>query len=387
MKESDFDKRVREQMESYGEIPDSLLWGSIERTLAVNTRKIYFYRSVRAVSAVAAAVALFLIVGRDSVFNITQRVHEGIVTIVEDPAVIEFSESLPNRGDIVPIILKKRGVTAKLFEEKPLQEEQTPQKSYDQITQQLPTENEEQKHQEKTEKQITTSRESQNIFSDFTIEDQIKIRKRKPALSLSTMLTPSAGRSDRVMNTFMHTNFKELSSSLDRDVNQFETVYDTRYLPTISVGLQVMVPLNRTLSLVTGVNYSILYSITDEQRISESVRREQTLHYIGIPLYLYSNIYSSEKFILYGGVGATLEKGVVERIKKNGAVPLDISNNIPGLQWSAGATIGGEYVLGKNIGLYADPMLMYYFKGNQPKSIRSAQPLQFRLEIGLRYRF
>ncbi|MDD2491681.1 MAG: hypothetical protein PHV12_05755, partial [Bacteroidales bacterium] len=202
-----------------------------------------------------------------------------------------------------------------------------------------------------------------------------------------TMLTPSAGRSDRVMNTFMHTNFKELSSSLDREVNQFETVYDTRYLPTISVGLQVMVPLNRTLSLVTGVNYSILYSITDEQRISESVRREQTLHYIGIPLYLYSNIYSSEKFILYGGVGATLEKGVVERIKKNGAVPLDISNNIPGLQWSAGATIGGEYVLGKNIGLYADPMLMYYFKGNQPKSIRSAQPLQFRLEIGLRYRF
>ena len=63
------------------------------------------------------------------------------------------------------------------------------------------------------------------------------------------------------------------------------------------------------------------------------------------------------------------------------------TNSVRGYQWSAGVAVGAEYLLGKNIGLYADPMLTYYFYNYQPKSIRTVQPLQFKLEIGLRYRF
>ena len=131
----------------------------------------------------------------------------------------------------------------------------------------------------------------------------------------------------------------------------------------------------------------MLYSITEERTFNEALKKEESLHYIGIPLYLYSKIITSKNFSIYGGGGVTLEKGLSERIKVNGPLAYVESNSVRGYQWSAGVAVGAEYLLGKNIGLYADPMLTYYFYNYQPKSIRTVQPLQFKLEIGLRYRF
>jgi hypothetical protein len=55
-----------------------------------------------------------------------------------------------------------------------------------------------------------------------------------------------------------------------------------------------------------------------------------------------------------------------------------------GVQLSATAGIGVEFLLGKHLGLYLDPSLRYYFDCGQPKSIRSAQPLMLGFEMGLR---
>ena len=57
-----------------------------------------------------------------------------------------------------------------------------------------------------------------------------------------------------------------------------------------------------------------------------------------------------------------------------------------GVQLSADAGIGVEFMLGKHMGLYIDPSLRYYFYCGQPKSIRTVQPLMFGFEMGFRFR-
>ena len=61
------------------------------------------------------------------------------------------------------------------------------------------------------------------------------------------------------------------------------------------------------------------------------------------------------------------------------------NEKVDDLQWSADIGIGVEFKPWKHLGIYIDPSLRYYFDCNQPRSIRTAQPLTFDLEIGLRF--
>lgn len=387
MKERDFDNRLKQRMESYGETPDPSIWLSIESKIIVPAKggRVVFVKVFRAVAAVAAAVLMFYIAGRELFIQESETPLVEVLKIEESPAEVNIDRQIPERGEVPEILPARRVAVASVERESQIKSEEN----------QTDKKTEPETGQPETKQTATSQPETRqlnrdyaNDFSgDFPIELQIKKRRGRPSLAFSTTLAPSVGTNERVLHTFAQSDFKELSSSLDREQNQPETVYDTRYLPSVSVGLQVMIPLSKTFSVATGLSYSALYSITDEQRFSDKIRNEQTLHYIGLPLYLYANIYSTERLFLYGGAGAMVEKGIAERIKRSGPVPQDYTNRVDGLQWSAGATIGAEYRLGRRVGLYADPMVMYYFDCNQPKSIRSAQPLQFKLEIGLRYRF
>ena len=69
MKESDFYRRIKDKMESYEEIPDPSSWDSIQNELSSARRRVVFFRTTRTVAALAAAVALFLIIGKDSIWR------------------------------------------------------------------------------------------------------------------------------------------------------------------------------------------------------------------------------------------------------------------------------------------------------------------------------
>ena len=58
---------------------------------------------------------------------------------------------------------------------------------------------------------------------------------------------------------------------------------------------------------------------------------------------------------------------------------------VNGAQLSANVGMGVEFLLGKYVGIYLDPSLRYYFDCNQPKNIRTAQPLMLGFEAGVRF--
>ena len=162
----------------------------------------------------------------------------------------------------------------------------------------------------------------------------------------------------------------------------------------LSFGAGVKLRFTDRWSLGMGVNYTLLTSrfsgkytkVTDgvaSLPISSEVKNQQ--HYIGIPVNVYYNIVSRDFINFYAYAGGTVEKCVANRYQVQTTPIINHSESVKGVQLSANAGIGVEFLLGKYVGLYLDPSLRYYFRGSQPKSIRTAQPLMLGFEMGLRF--
>ena len=97
---------------------------------------------------------------------------------------------------------------------------------------------------------------------------------------------------------------------------------------------------------------------------------EQKLNYIGLPMNISYNLWKSRHFGLYVTAGGTIEKS------------LDTSP----WQFSLNGAAGAEYKLTNIFSMYAEPGLGYYFKdGSTTSTIYQDHPLNFNLNIGLRF--
>ena len=182
-------------------------------------------------------------------------------------------------------------------------------------------------------------------------------------------------------NTLIKTGITEYGSS--------------QYSLPLSFGIGVKIDLTDRWSVGTGVNYTMLsrqfkgdYLNVKDGSILEytqsDIRNRQ--HYIGIPVNAYFNIISTDRIYFYTYAGGTVEKCVGNEYHILETSSL-YKEKVQGVQLSANLGIGVEFMLGKHVGLYLDPSARYYFHCHQPKSIRTAKPLMFGAEIGLRTRF
>ena len=174
-----------------------------------------------------------------------------------------------------------------------------------------------------------------------------------------------------------------------------ETSTNSTYGLPVSFGAGVKIGLSDRWSIGVGANYSILtrqfygkYTEVDEKgnivnSTSSDIRNTQ--HYLGIPVNAYYDIVDKDRVNLYAYAGGTVEKCVADNYNVLSTF-IRHTEKVPGVQLSANAGIGVEFMLGKHLGLYIDPSIRYYFDCDQPKSIRTVQPLMFGFEMGFRAR-
>ena len=173
-----------------------------------------------------------------------------------------------------------------------------------------------------------------------------------------------------------------------------ETSTTSTYGIPVSAGIGVRIDFTDRWALGAGVNYSRLSRTfhgtytkaengTEISLTTSDIKNTQ--HYIGIPVNAYYNILNNKHINLYTYAGGTVEKCVADKYDVLGTDIIH-SQETSGVQFSANLGIGVEFMFGKHLGLYADPSLRYYFNNNQPKSIRTVQPLMLGLELGLRIR-
>lgn len=116
---------------------------------------------------------------------------------------------------------------------------------------------------------------------------------------------------------------------------------------------------NGKFSVESGIVYSLLNSDVE----SDSYNLRQHLHYIGIPVAAKWNFVNTERFTVYAAAGGMVEKGVAGRMENKENKKLKTGHfSIKGLQLSLAVDAGAEYKIYKNVGIYIQPGVSYYFK-------------------------
>ena len=161
------------------------------------------------------------------------------------------------------------------------------------------------------------------------------------------------------------------------------------YIP-ITFSLALKYRLNNRFGWEAGLSYSRLKSESEIGANGNSIREQQTIHYLGIPLKGSYNIYNVRRWNLYGNLGVKMDIPVYAPLNTNYYIngTMELSNkstlHAP-LQWSFGTGLGLQYNLTPNIGFFAEPSLQYYFPtGSSIETYHTEHPCVFSLPLGIR---
>ena len=229
-------------------------------------------------------------------------------------------------------------------------------------------------------------------WEKFMNEESSSRRRPKAALTLSgnAISNTNASASGR---TNMDMAFLPGKNELTEDIISESS--ESSYSVPVSVGVGVKIDFTERWALSAGVNYSHLrrtfagnyFDVHDDGTFTETgysniLNRQD---YIGIPVNVYFSIMRNSFLDFYAYAGGTAEKCVSNRFTAPDDRSMYLKEPVKGFQFSANVGLGMEFIIARTFGIYVDPSLRYYFPDSrQPRSIRTAQPLMFGLELGVR---
>lgn len=402
--ENNIDKMMKSILEGAQEEVPAHIWEGVSAGLDKAARRktvaLWWRRAGIATAAAAAIALIFVLAPRGGSDPAPASADEGMIAVVEKirektadaPETILMAEVKAEEIAKPETPATARPATAAKAKEIA----QTPAVEEVQVQTGTEVKAEDETEAETTEKvtavkKTETAKTSHQDIDWGEEEDSYKDRKVKSSLVLSGITGTNSAQS------------RQRSSIMKRPTAIMgpgrtgisETSTNSTYGIPLSFGAGVKFDFTPKWSLSVGANYSLLsrkfygtYTKVDENGVAESSTSSDirnTQHYVGIPVNAYYNIVDSKNVNFYAYLGGTVEKCVTDRYELiNTSI---VHKEVPeGVQLSANAGIGVEFLLGRHLGLYIDPSLRYYFDNGQPKSIRTAQPLMFGFEMGLRVR-
>ena len=175
----------------------------------------------------------------------------------------------------------------------------------------------------------------------------------------------------------------------DNQNTNIDDIKNINHSLPVSFGVTVRKKMNNTWSIESGLLYTYLSS---DFEIVNNYHYDATLklHYLGVPVNLIANIWNNEHWNVYLSGGVMVEKGLrsvykQNKYSQNSIVQSKQEKNISGLQWSLNGALGISYNLYKDIDLYTEPGISYFFDCNQPLSKRTEDPTNFNIRVGIRY--
>lgn len=179
--------------------------------------------------------------------------------------------------------------------------------------------------------------------------------------------------------------------------NQPEVTTEYSHKMPVKIGASIRYDFNKFLGIESGLTYSFLSSdlkTGEEGAVSSWSKGVQSMHYLGIPLNLSFNIFSSRYFNAYVTAGGLMEKCVRGSLKTDeyldGKYHGSSSTTLKqkGLQWSVNGAAGIQVNILPQLGLYMEPGVSHHFSNNSKvRTIYSDKPTDFSLSFGLRYTF
>ena len=367
---------MKQKLEGHKMAPPAGLWEGISSEMGLQKEPVSKTVAIRRWHWVVAALVLAL-VGFFALYQFPQdeSFPQVAQTLQEQEPPMMKTES----GDNQPLALADSPQRNHTQFSPKIAEDSTPQDAEETSSQQDTEKTSAQQVAEETPQQasVVTHRQQHSEEQHYTAHHQAK----QPSASMSRNqwsvgLNASGGLLASVGKSSMGQSYVYDADYYDPGVNSTtqpipsSTTYDVeaKHRLPVTLGLSVHYQLNACLALLTGVNYTYLYSEFSKP-LYPNVYREQKLHYLGIPVGLSWLFWKMKGFSFYLSGSAMLQKCLNEKP----------------WQWSVNASAGAEYAITPLLGLYLQPSLGYYFHdGTSFEHYYKEHPLAPSIEFGLR---
>ena len=160
----------------------------------------------------------------------------------------------------------------------------------------------------------------------------------------------------------------------------------------VRVGLNVAYRLTDRLSVESGVSYTRLSSDMKDGTKDNYSSGSQKLDYIGVPLNVKYRAFGYRRLSVYASAGLLTEKCVLGKTTHeyviSGEKKKHEAEDVAAKPWqlSVNAALGAQFDVLRNVGVYVEPGVSYYFDDRSPLStIYKEKPLNFNLNLGVRY--
>lgn len=160
----------------------------------------------------------------------------------------------------------------------------------------------------------------------------------------------------------------------------------------VRVGINVAYRLTDRLSVESGVSYTRLSSDMKDGTKDNYSSGSQKLDYIGVPLNVKYRAFAYRRLSLYASAGLLTEKCVSGKATHeyviSGEKKKRETEDVAAKPWqlSVNAALGAQFDVLRNVGVYVEPGVSYYFDDrSQLSTIYKEKPLNFNLNLGVRY--
>lgn len=175
-------------------------------------------------------------------------------------------------------------------------------------------------------------------------------------------------------------------------VNQGKDIEsELRHKVPVRLTLGVSYAITDRLSVVSGLSHTLLLSEYKEGTQQNYKSGEQRVEYVGVPLNLKYDFYSSTRLDVYASAGITLDKCIKANrtddyfLSGENRLKEVISLGEHPFQLSAGAAFGAEYRIYDSLWLFGECGLAYFFNDRSSLEILyKERPLNGTFNLGIR---
>ena len=252
-------------------------------------------------------------------------------------------------------------------------------------------------------------RDALSLHPSSSLENRQKIRGSRFSVQLSAAQVPQGTRG----NMLGYLALCEAGLPTDRPVFQtrgrtmsemeylafsnagkdLQPLTNTTYAQPVQVGLSMGYALGERWGLNAGLVYTRLKSTLTSGSGQSFFTNDQRLDYLGVPVSLTYSFLRHRNLRLYASGGGMVEFGVGGNVDVAVVVNSQLISqdsyrlhDLP-VQFSVLGSAGAEYSFFKGLGLFAEPGISYHFRDHSDiSSIYKAHPLNFNLQLGLRWR-
>ena len=409
-----FDQSLKSVMEKAQEEVPSRVWDAVSGKLdrkprTVILKRIFTYSAIAAALVVGALVSMPLLkdkdVSHDNIALTSQSANKPVESIQEptenngnealamaEPTKVENKRTAISRHSAImaqsPV---EAGGTLNEDQSNTSTEDNTVE-SADHSEVQVPVQAQSPKSQESVTSK-SSDKESQESYEDPFAKMEYEDRMASNHVKVSFVVNGQLESNGDPNNNLNLGPLKINNPSAPTKTTLTELSESTFGVP-ISFGVGTRIKLSKHWAIGAGMNYSLLtrtftgtYTKVKNdvivRTITADVNNQQ--HFIGIPINAFYNIVNNDIINVYAFGGGTVEKcfrdhNIIKAEPKN----LIYNASVKGVQLSAATGFGVQFRIIDGLGIYVDPSLRYYFDCDQPKSIRTQQPMMFNFEAGLR---